>query len=530
MTDTVHKDKDPVVYSSRRKRSLHRKRLMDIDKSANPDQLPPGTPIAVYSRVSSEEQVHGYSLDAQVNACKAFAAQRKWKIVNFYSDPGHSAKDDNRPGFARMIAHAQEQQFKAIIFHKLDRFSRNIENTLRYFRDLNSYDVLIASVTEDFDFTTAQGRLVFRMMALFAQWYLENLSSEVVKSKVEMARRGIQNGSVPFGYIKDNETKKISVVEEEAQLVRAAYELYASGNHTDQTIADFMNKSGIKTRRGNKWTKDTITDFLQNEFFYGKVAYRNQLWPGRHPAIITKDLFDQVKEVRARHANRPRSHLAFNKLRRISLLRRIACCSQCRRPLRVQTTRGYGYYVETSLYRGKDCVDSHARVNMDIMDRLVIDLLRKIRLPETWQRDIERLIQNMDIVRKIENRRLEIEDELRRAGRAFADGAFNEEEYDRRRKKLIAEKDSLVVPDGAKAIEMGMQLETIGDFMIDATAEEKYKILHILFDSVYYDFRQKRLVRFKPHADFVPIFRLAAPMSGWKEKDGFVFSVTNRIC
>ncbi len=58
-----------------------------------------------------------------------------------------------------MIAHAQERQFNAIIFHKLDRFSRNIEHTLRYFRDLNSCDVSIASVTEDFDFTTAQGRV-----------------------------------------------------------------------------------------------------------------------------------------------------------------------------------------------------------------------------------------------------------------------------------------------------------------------------------------------------------------------------------
>ena len=59
MTDTLQKDKDPVVYSSRRKRSLKRLRLMDIDKSANSDQLPPETPIAIYSRVSSEEQVHG---------------------------------------------------------------------------------------------------------------------------------------------------------------------------------------------------------------------------------------------------------------------------------------------------------------------------------------------------------------------------------------------------------------------------------------------------------------------------------------
>ena len=77
MPEKVQKDKEPVVYSSRRKRSLHRKRLMDMDKTANPNHLPPGTEIAVYSRVSSDEQVHGYSLDAQVNACKAFAAQRK---------------------------------------------------------------------------------------------------------------------------------------------------------------------------------------------------------------------------------------------------------------------------------------------------------------------------------------------------------------------------------------------------------------------------------------------------------------------
>jgi len=160
---------------------------------------------------------------------------------------------------------------------------------------------------------------------------------------------------------------------------------------------------------------------------------------------------------------------------------------------------------------------------MDVMNRLVFDLLRNVQLPEAWQKDIERMIQDMDVVRKIENRRLEIEDELRRAGRAFADGAFNEDDYDRRRRKLISEKDSLVVPDGARAIEMGMQLETIGDFIDEATDDEKYKILHILFDAVYYDFGQKRLVGFKPHAEFVPIFRLAAPLSGWSEKEGFIF-------
>ena len=524
MTDTEHNEKEAVAYSARRNRSLNRKRLMDLDKSVNPNELPPGTPIAVYSRVSSEEQVHGYSLEAQVNVCNTFAAHRKWNIVKYYSDPGHSGKDDNRPAFAEMIRDAQDQQFKAIIFHKLDRFSRNIENTLRYFRDLNACDVSIASVTEEFDFTTAQGRLFFRMMALFAQWYLENLSAEVVKSKVEMARHGIQNGPVPFGYIKDKEKNQIIVVEDEARLVKAAYELYASGTYTDQTVADFLNESGVKTRKGNKWSKDTVTDFLQNEFFYGKVAYRNELWQGRHQPVITKELFDRVKEVRARHARKPRSHIALNKVRQANLLRGIVCCSACERPLRIQSTHQYGYYVETSLYRGKDCSFAQGRVRMDFLDRLVHDLLRKVRLPEDWQKDIERRVQNMDVVRKIETRRLEIDEELRRLGRAFADDAFSEEDYDRRRMKLMAEKDSLVIPDDAKALELGMQLQNIGDYFDDATNDEKNRILHLLFEAIYYDFEQKRMVRFKPPAEYAPIFRLAAPLSGWTEKEGLIFS------
>lgn len=525
MTDYSIRNNDPVEFSSRRKRSLNRMRLMDVDKSTNADQMPPDTPIAIYSRVSSEEQVNGYSLEAQVNACKAWAAQRKWKIAECYSDPGHSGKDDNRPGFQSMIAHAREGHFKAIIFHKLDRFSRNAEQTMRHFRDLNAYDVTLASVTEDFDYTTAQGRFVFRMMALFAQWYLENLSAEVVKSKVEMARQGVQNGPVPFGYLKDQESKQIIIVPDEAQMIRTAFTMYASGNFTDQTVADFLNQSGIKTRKGNLWSKDTVTDFLQNEFYYGKVAYRDQLWPGRHQPIISKELFDQAMEIRAKHARRPRTYIALNKISHPNLLQRIVYCSECERSLRIQSSRRYGYYIETSRYRGKECSASRGRTRMDYLDNHALDLLRNLRLPKDWQQDIERLLEDLDVVRKIENRRIEIDEELRRVGRAFADGVFDEEGYERRRKKLLAEKDSLIIPDGAKSIEMGMQLENIGDFLDEATTEEKYKILHLLFDALYYDFSRKKIVRIKPQSVFVHIFRLAASELGWTETDGFIFHV-----
>ena len=107
--------------------------------------------------------------------------------------------------------------------------------------------------------------------------------------------------------------------------------------------------------------------------------------------------------------------------------------------------------------RGLDCEFSSKVVRTNVADNQVFDFLSRIRLPENWQKDINHLLEDMDTVRQIENRRVQIGDELRGLGRAFTDGVFNEIEYENRRAKLIAEKDSLVVPDGARVIEIGLQ-------------------------------------------------------------------------
>jgi DNA invertase Pin-like site-specific DNA recombinase len=526
-------DDTTVEYSRRRQRSLKRTRLMDAEKSVNADTLPPHTPVVIYVRVSSEEQVEGYSLSAQERFCREFAEKRHWDVVKVYSDPGHSGKNDRRPDFQNMITDAARHKFKAILFHKLDRFSRNIENTMKYIKDLNGYDVTLASVTEEFDFTTAQGRLFFRLMSLFAQWYLENLSSEVVKGKMEMARRGVHNGRLPFGYIKKKDGKVV-VVKSEANIIRKAFELYATGEYTDQTIAEFLNKNEYKTRRGRNWSKDTITDFLKNEFYYGKVAYRDQLWPGRHEPVIDKDLFDKCMEVRSSHATRPRTHISQPKIKHPNLLQRIICCNHCGRLLRIQSVHNYkgtlyGYYQEASRLRGFNCEYASKVVRMNEVEDQVFAFLTHIRLPKDWQAEIERLVQNMDTVRQIENRRAQIDEELRRVGRAYADGVYTEDEYDQRRIKLIAEKDSLVVPDGARVIEIGLRLESLDFFLQEATDDEKYQILHLLFDYLYFDFEKSKIVRFKPKAEFAHIFRLAAPLMGWHVSQENIFDLAQEI-
>src|SRR5215211_1656489 len=87
---------------------------------------------ALYARVSSEEQVQGYSLDAQDRAGNAYCEAHDWDLVATYRDEGKSARTDDlakRPDFLRMLGDAEAGLLDVIVVHKLDRFARNLRVT-----------------------------------------------------------------------------------------------------------------------------------------------------------------------------------------------------------------------------------------------------------------------------------------------------------------------------------------------------------------------------------------------------------------
>ena len=94
---------------------------------------------ALYARVSSEEQLEGYSIDAQRRAFHGFLEGRGWTHAGEYIDEGKSARTDDinkRPDFKRMMGDALSGKFDVLVVHKLDRFSRNLRITLEYFDKL----------------------------------------------------------------------------------------------------------------------------------------------------------------------------------------------------------------------------------------------------------------------------------------------------------------------------------------------------------------------------------------------------------
>jgi len=225
---------------------------------------------ALYERVSSEEQVEGYSLDAQDRAGRLYCEAHGWQVAQVYRDEGRSARTDDlakRPAFQQLLVDAEAGLIDVVVVHKLDRFARNLRVTLETLERLERVRVGFVSISEQMDFTTPIGKVVLSTLAAFAQFYSDNLSAETKKGKAERKAQGLFNGVLPFGLKTNPDGIPVPDPETYSGLL-LAFRLAAEGK-SDREVATALNADGFRTRgnRGrNPFTRDTVCVPLQNRF------------------------------------------------------------------------------------------------------------------------------------------------------------------------------------------------------------------------------------------------------------------------
>ena len=127
---------------------------------------------ALYIRVSTEEQaMHGLSLEAQDATLTDYAKKNDLTIVDRYVDEGVTArkKITNRKALMRLLEDVKDGKVDLVLITKLDRFSRNIYDFHKTQEVLVKYKVNWKTVLEDYDNTTAAGRLHINIMLSKAQ-------------------------------------------------------------------------------------------------------------------------------------------------------------------------------------------------------------------------------------------------------------------------------------------------------------------------------------------------------------------------
>lgn len=267
---------------------------------------------AIYARVSTEEQaVEGYSISAQKKKLTAYCETQDWDVVGYYVDEGISAKNTNRPELIRMIDHIKKGLIDCVLVYRLDRLTRSVLDLYNLLDVFEKYDCKFKSATEVYDTTTAIGRLFITIIAALAQWERENIGERVRVGQQEKVRQGkYTSGRKPYGYNADHKEGVLTVIEEEAKIVRSVFNDYLKG-HSAQRICKKLNTVGTPGR--DYWNEKAILYILENPLYVGTLRWRKETEhyfeiPNSVPAIIEKELFDNVQRLReARRESHPRS-------------------------------------------------------------------------------------------------------------------------------------------------------------------------------------------------------------------------------
>lgn len=196
-----------------------------------------------YIRVSSQDQVDGHSLDAQERLFKEFCQSRDWEPVSVYREEGKSAHTDSmtkRPVFRQLLEDAGRNQFDVVVVHTLDRWARNTRIALESLGSLAQNNVTLVSITENIDYSTAQGKLLTTLLAGFAEYFSDSLSTHIKKGLGERAHQGRHLGGIPFGYQSCWEGPKGSrqltcTRSTQAECIRWIWNLRRSRNYSDAT-------------------------------------------------------------------------------------------------------------------------------------------------------------------------------------------------------------------------------------------------------------------------------------------------------
>lgn len=475
---------------------------------------------ALYARVSDEEQVEGYSLDAQRRAFRDFAESQEWDVYREYVEEGVSARTDDvakRPLFQEVMKDALAHKFDVLIVHKLDRFARNARITLEYLEKLEKAGIGFVSISEQMDFSTPIGKVILANLAAFGQYYSDNLSSEVKKGMGERVKQGRWVGPVPFGYIKGDDAL-LKVIPEEAEMVQRAFEMYASGNYTDQQIATWCNQTGHKprSRRRDKgernyiWARCSVRDMLKNPFYTGKLKYQDETLPGQHTPIISQALFDAVQVVRKQHFIGPAT---FAPRYRTYLLKGLLRCVHCGGKVWAQHVgKGLEYYREQNSARGINCPNGNAYHRVEVLDEQVCLLVENLQLPASWRDLVQELLDSGDERDSTAKEHNRLEAKLKRIKFQFREGDIDQAEYQQEIALTKAALQAVQAAPDSQLIQLGDHIEGLVEAWAAATKEERHQLISMMLDTVYVDMEAGKIAGVKPKPEFLPLFNLKEPV------------------
>lgn len=271
-------------------------------------------------------------------------------IEKLYIDKSSGTNISNRPNFIAMLGDCglivSEKQFqdcveidkykevkiKKIVCKSISRFARNVVDTINIIKALRKQNVEVYFEMEQLSTFDMNCDFQLQLLAVFSEQYSRDTSSRVRSGMEVSKQKGKFVAFKTYGYTYNRNTNEVEL-DEYAPMVELIFNLALKLGC--RKIANYLNdKTHYRRKDGSNWTVDSIRAILKNEIYIGytirnkyyvntieKIVKQNDkskwIYTANIPAIISKDLFEQVQKVKhdrftgkipAQHTKRPYSN------------------------------------------------------------------------------------------------------------------------------------------------------------------------------------------------------------------------------
>jgi len=208
-----------------------------------------------YIRVSTQEQAaEGVSLEAQQARIEAWCEANGYQLEKVYTDAGISgSKMTNRPALQEALSEIGKGQ--ALVFYSLSRLARSTRDMLSISDLLEARHADMVSLTENFDTTTAAGKLMFGMLSLLAEFERDMISERTKMALAQKRANGETYSPTPYGF--QVKAGRLEQDHGEAAVVSRILKHRKRGK-SYTAIADHLNGQGIPTKQGRQWYASTV--------------------------------------------------------------------------------------------------------------------------------------------------------------------------------------------------------------------------------------------------------------------------------
>lgn len=257
--------------------------------------------VALYARVSTEEQREGQTIDSQVSELERFVKDKEWQVTGIYKDEGWSGSILARPELDRLRDTAMHGLFDAVLVNDVDRLARDVSHLGVIKRDFERHGIQVIFKKLPAEKSPTYN-LMINILGSFAEFERELIADRTRRGrryKVEVRQQFI--GALPpygFRYIpKDPSTDKegrLELVPEETAVARQIYEWIDTEGISARKVVQRLNAMKIPTRKGSEhWAKSSVLRILRSEVYAGVWHYN------KHESCEPKNPIRQEKYRRS---------------------------------------------------------------------------------------------------------------------------------------------------------------------------------------------------------------------------------------